>query len=78
MLGNGYASRPGAHSEKPIVWLRNMVRAWTEPGDLVVDLYAGLTPLARACHLEGRRYIGAEIETDRHQEAMGRLYKARR
>lgn len=70
---NGHASRPGAHSEKPIAWLRAMVRAWTDPGDLVLDLYAGLAPMARACVLEGRRYIGAEIDPERHRMALDRL-----
>jgi len=70
---NGHASKPGAHSEKPIAWLRAMVRAWTDPGDLVLDLYAGLAPMARACALEGRRYIGAEIDSERHRKALDRL-----
>lgn len=74
LLLNEYRSIPGDHSEKPLDWLRAMVRAWTQPGDLVVDLYAGLAPMARACLLEGRRYIGAEIDHKRHQEAMGRLH----
>ena len=67
LLLNGHVSQPGAHSEKPLSWLRAMLRAWTEPGDLVVDLYAGLAPMARACALEGRRYVGAEIDPERHR-----------
>jgi hypothetical protein len=69
LLLNGYASAPTGHSEKPVEWLRQWVRAWTEPGDLVVDLYAGLSPLARACAVEGRRYLGAEIDPERHRKA---------
>lgn len=67
---NAHVSRPGPHSEKPLAWLRAMVRAWTEPGDLVLDLYAGLAPLARACAIEGRRYVGAEIDPERHRRAL--------
>lgn len=77
-LLNGYSSVPGAHSEKPVEWLRAWVRAWTEPGDLVLDLYAGLAPMARACLLEGRRYIGAEIDPERHRRALGLLAGVRR
>jgi len=73
---NGHVSTPGDHSEKPLEWLRAWVRAWTEPGDLVLDLYAGLAPLARACALEGRRYVGAEIDRDRHALALVRLRDA--
>lgn len=75
-LLNGYGSVPTAHSEKPLEWLRSWVRAWTEPNDLVMDLYAGLAPMARACMLEGRRYIGAEIDPERHRRALVALDKA--
>jgi len=72
-LGNAHVSRPGPHSEKPLDWLRAWVRAWTDPGDLVLDLYAGLAPMARACAIEGRRYVGAEIDPERHRAALDRL-----
>jgi hypothetical protein len=61
----------GPHSEKPLPWLVAMVEAWTDPGDLVVDLYAGLAPLADACILTGRRYVGAELDPERHRRALG-------
>lgn len=70
---NGFQSVPGAHSEKPVEWLRAWLRAWTSPGDLVMDLYAGRAPLARACLAEGRRYVGAEIDKDRHSAALTAL-----
>lgn len=76
-LKNGHASISGPHSEKPLDWLRAWVRAWTDPGDLVLDLYAGLAPMARACLLEGRRYVGAELDADRHALAMARLWRCR-
>jgi hypothetical protein len=34
------------------------------PGDLVLDLYAGLGSVPVACALEGRRYAGAEIDPE--------------
>jgi hypothetical protein len=70
---NGFVSPPGSHSEKPVEWLRAMVRAWTQPDDLVIDLYAGRAPLARACAAENRRYLGAEIDPDRHTQALTAL-----
>jgi hypothetical protein len=76
VLSNGHVSPNGDHSEKPLAWLREWLRAWTEPGDLVLDLYAGLAPMARACALEGRRYIGAEIDPTRHAKALGLLAHA--
>lgn len=65
-LGNGHASVREEHSRKPLGWLRGMVRRWTPPDALVLDLWAGLAPMAAACKLEGRRYCGAEIDPDRH------------
>jgi hypothetical protein len=76
VLLNGHVSPSSEHSEKPLEWLRAWVRAWTEPNDLVMDLYAGLAPMARACMLEGRRYIGAEIDPERHRRALVALDKA--
>ena len=72
-LGNAYTSVPGAHSVKPADWLRAWLMRWTDPGDLVVDLYAGMAPLAHACLATGRRYVGAEIDEERHARACGLL-----
>ena len=68
LLLNGYASIPEEHSRKPLPWLRTMLRAWTAPDALILDLWAGLAPMAAACKLEGRRYIGAEIDPARHAD----------
>ena len=73
VLLNGHVSPPTDHSEKPIGWMREWLRAWTDPGDLVVDVFAGLASLARACLAEGRRYVGAEIDPERHEQALTRL-----
>ena len=77
-LSNLHLSRRDQHSAKPIGWLRHMLRAWTEPGTsgpsgTVLELYAGLGSMARACAAEGRRYVGAEIDAARHADAMGLL-----
>jgi len=69
-LGNGYASPREEHSRKPLDWLRGMVRRWTLPDAQVLDLWAGLAPMAAACKLEGRAYVGAEIDPERHAEGM--------
>ena len=67
-LGNGHASPREEHSRKPLDWLRGMVRRWTPSDALVLDLWAGLAPMAAACKLEGRSYVGAEIDPARWAE----------
>lgn len=73
LLENLFTYPRGAHSEKPIGALRTLVHHFCPPGGLVLDLYAGRAPLARACVAESRGYLGAEIDAERHQEALGLL-----
>jgi N6-adenosine-specific RNA methylase IME4/plasmid stability protein len=67
---NLYVSDRGEHSEKPEAWLRTLVRTFSDPGALVLDLYAGLAPMARACRETGRRYVGAEKDEGRRTDAL--------
>jgi len=78
IIRSGYASEPEEHSRKPAEWMADWCRAWVPPGGLVLDLYAGLGSVAEAVVLagEGRRYIGAEIDPERHASAMTRVYRA--
>ncbi|MGA0946730.1 MAG: hypothetical protein ACO3UW_13285, partial [Candidatus Nanopelagicales bacterium] len=71
----GHASEPEEHSRKPAPWMADWCRAWVPPGGLVLDLYAGLGPVAEAVVMagEGRRYVGAEIDPDRHAMACARV-----
>lgn len=73
MLSNAHESQRLKHSEKPVEWMAQWLERWTEPGDLVCDLFAGMAPLARACARTGRRYVGAEIDPERYRQAVDRL-----
>ena len=75
-LKNAHNSIRQEHSVKPIDWMRGWIDRWTEPGDLVLDLYAGLGSVAVACALEGRRYVGAEIDAERHRRAVLNVERA--
>ena len=75
-LSNGSQCGREEHSYKPVEWMCGWWRRWTSPGDLVLDLYAGLGSVAVACALEGRRYIGAEIDLERHRRAVLRVDEA--
>jgi hypothetical protein len=78
-LRNAWVEPPAEHSRKPVGWQAQWIRRWVPPGGLVVDLYAGLGSVAEAvlCAGGGRRYIGAEIDADRHRAALGLLVQAR-
>lgn len=78
MLRSGYTSEPEQHSRKPAPWMADWLRAWVPPGGLVLDLYAGLGSVPEAVVMagEGRRYIGAEIDEDRHAAALAIVRRA--
>jgi hypothetical protein len=71
---NLWLAARGEHSEKPRLALDALVKMGCPPGGLVLDLYAGATAsLAVVCRRLGRGYVGAEIDPERHREAMLRL-----
>ena len=74
-LRNAHVEHRGEHSAKPVEWQAQMLRRWCPPGGLVLDLYAGLGSVARAVLRagEGRRYLGAEIDPERHARAMSAI-----
>jgi hypothetical protein len=74
-LSSFWVSSPReGHSVKPQSALRALVGISTDPGDLVLDLYAGASAsMARACRALGRRYVGCEKSAERHAEALRRL-----
>lgn len=63
-------SHPGA---KPLELMRALVRDYSEPGDLIVDPYAGTGTTLMAAALEGRRAIGAEVDPETFRKARERL-----
>ena len=63
------AGRPekqfGKHpTQKPIALIERCLRASTNPGDLVLDPFAGAASTGCAALALGRRFIGSEIEPD--------------
>jgi len=78
-LENNYKSYKEGHSKKPAAWMADWILEWTNPGDTVIDLFAGCGNLAVACAWTGRRYIGCEIDADRHSMAINNImYKMQR
>ena len=77
-LPNAHTSARGRHSEKPAGWMAGWIERWTDPGDLVVDLFAGMGPVAVACLQTGRRYLGAEVCPIRAEAARLAIWRAGR
>lgn len=58
---------------KNISLLQRMVRAWTKPGDLVVDPFSGSGSSAIAALREGRTFAGSEIDREYVQKSQERI-----
>ena len=56
------AQNEGHPTAKPLAMVRDWVRLFTNPGDLVLDPFAGSGTTLRAALDEGRRAIGVELE----------------
>lgn len=54
----------GHPTVKPVALMRWLVKLVTQPGDLVLDPFAGSGTTGMACVLEGRKFIGIEREPE--------------
>lgn len=65
------------HSQKPHETTLRQVRTFAAEGELVLDPYAGeFGTVGKACIQAGRRYLGAEIDHDRHRRCASNLQQA--
>jgi site-specific DNA-methyltransferase (adenine-specific) len=60
-------------TQKPVSLLRELVRDFTNPGDVVLDPFAGSGTTGQACLEEGRRFIGIELDAAYFEIASQRL-----
>lgn len=60
-------------TEKPVSTLAPIIEAFTRPGDIVLDPFAGSGSTCVAAAKLGRRFIGVELLPQYHNEAIGRL-----
>jgi DNA modification methylase len=63
---------------KPIQLMRNLVSDYSRVGDLVLDTHMGAGTTGVACALEGRRFIGVEIDQAAFDIACERIENAYR
>lgn len=75
-LPGGYVARErggGGGRGKPVALMELIVRDYSNPGDLVVDPFAGWGSTGVACVHTCRNFIGAEIDADAHAIAVERV-----
>lgn len=60
-------------TQKPLALMRELVRDFTRPGDLVFDGFAGLGTTLLAAKLEGRRSFGVEQSAKHYHNAAARV-----
>lgn len=60
-------------NQKPLALVRRLIRAASNPGEIVWDPFSGLGTTALAAELEGREFFGSEINPLYFQAAQTRL-----
>lgn len=63
-------------NQKPVVALLRLVRAFSRPGEIVLDPFCGSGSVPLAAKLLGRRYIGIELREDYRVIAQERLTRS--
>ena len=69
------AERTSHPMQKPLALLRPLIRTYSNPGDLILDPFAGSGSTLVAASLEQRRAIGCEINSGYYEETQHRLSK---
>ena len=59
-IGNTSRERTGWKTQKPLALLQRIIRASSNPGDMVLDPFAGCATACVAAEIEGRQWIGIE------------------
>jgi len=61
--------------QKPVKLCRQLIRTYSNPGDFILDGFAGSGSTLIASEMERRKYIGFEIDEKYYLEALGRLQR---
>lgn len=60
IISGGAKERTGWRTQKPLALLRRVIKASSNPGDVVLDPFAGCATACVAAEMEGRQWIGIE------------------
>lgn len=64
-------------TQKPVLLMEALVRDFTDPGELILDPFAGSGTTGVACKRLGRRFLGFERDAKFHAAAVKRLENTR-
>jgi DNA modification methylase len=64
-------------TQKPVSMLAKLIRAFSLPGEIVLDAFAGSGSSCAAALLTSRRYIGIELDPEYHLAAVQRMARIR-
>jgi site-specific DNA-methyltransferase (adenine-specific) len=63
-------------TQKPVFALQRLIRSFSQPGDLVVDPFCGSGSTLVAAQIEGRNFVGIELNSNYFEIARERLSAA--
>ena len=73
-FSNGDRTKENEHpTQKPSDLMRYLVLTYSDKGDTVFDGYSGSGTTAEACILEGRKFIGSELNEEYFNKSVKRL-----
>lgn len=76
-IGPDDVARTGHETQKPLALMEALVRDFTDPGETVLDPFAGSGTTGAACIRNGRSFIGWEKDAKYHALASKRLDETR-
>lgn len=60
-------------TQKPLPLMKEIILDFTDPGEIVLDAYAGAGTTGVACRMLGRRFLGWELDKEMHALAQRRI-----
>ena len=64
-------------TQKPVSTLASLIRAFSLPGEIVLDAFAGSGSSCAAALLTGRKYVGIELDDAYYANAIARLERVK-
>lgn len=76
-LRNQHGGQPRFHpTEKPLLLMTTLIQDFTDPGETILDPFAGSGTTGVASLKEDRRFLGSELDESYHSIALKRLEAA--